>query len=116
MPTPTDFLSADAVFLAGRLDRRRTRRPGKCGTRLLRDGARVMIDGAQSVSHIPVNVLDIGCDFFVLSGHQGFGPTGIGVVFSLRSNGSAWVHTCEANSINVESFRLIEVVVLRIPR
>ena len=47
-----------------------------------RYGARVLIDGAQSVSHIPVNVQDIGCDFFVFSGHKIFGPTGIGVVYA----------------------------------
>lgn len=47
-----------------------------------RYGARVVIDGAQSVSHIPVNVQEIGCDFFVFSGHKIFGPTGIGVVYA----------------------------------
>jgi cysteine desulfurase/selenocysteine lyase len=46
-----------------------------------RYGARVLIDGAQSVSHMPVNVQEIGCDFFVFSGHKIFAPTGIGVVF-----------------------------------
>lgn len=44
-------------------------------------GARVLIDGAQSVAHIPVNVQELGCDFFVFSGHKIFGPTGIGVVY-----------------------------------
>lgn len=47
-----------------------------------RYGARVLIDGAQSVSHIPVNVKQIGCDFYVFSGHKIFGPTGIGAVFA----------------------------------
>jgi cysteine desulfurase/selenocysteine lyase len=47
-----------------------------------RYGARVVIDGAQSVSHIPVNVQEVGCDFFVFSGHKIFGPTGIGVVYA----------------------------------
>ena len=47
-----------------------------------RYGARVLIDGAQSVSHIPVNVQEIGCDFFVFSGHKIFGPTGIGAVYA----------------------------------
>jgi cysteine desulfurase/selenocysteine lyase len=46
-----------------------------------RHGARVLIDGAQSVSHMPVDVQAIGCDFFVFSGHKVFGPTGIGVVY-----------------------------------
>ena len=46
-----------------------------------RYGARVLIDGAQSVAHIPVNVQQMGCDFFVFSGHKIFGPTGIGAVY-----------------------------------
>ena len=43
--------------------------------------ARVLIDGAQSVSHLPVNVQALGCDFFVFSGHKIFAPTGIGAVY-----------------------------------
>jgi len=46
-----------------------------------RHGARVLIDGAQSVSHIPVDLQQIGCDFFVFSGHKIFAPTGIGAVY-----------------------------------
>jgi cysteine desulfurase / selenocysteine lyase len=46
-----------------------------------RYGARVLIDGAQSVAHIPVNLQQMGCDFFVFSGHKIFGPTGIGAVY-----------------------------------
>ncbi len=46
-----------------------------------RYGARVLIDGAQSVSHFPVNMQQMGADFFVFSGHKIFGPTGIGAVF-----------------------------------
>ena len=44
-----------------------------------RYGARVLIDGAQSIPHIPIDVQDLGADFFVFSGHKIFGPTGIGV-------------------------------------
>jgi cysteine desulfurase/selenocysteine lyase len=47
-----------------------------------RYNARVLIDGAQSVSHMPVDVQQIGCDFFVFSGHKIFAPTGIGVVYA----------------------------------
>ncbi len=47
-----------------------------------RFGARVLIDGAQSVAHLPVNVQELDCDFFVFSGHKIFGPTGIGVVYA----------------------------------
>ncbi|MCE9534608.1 MAG: SufS family cysteine desulfurase [Planctomycetes bacterium] len=46
-----------------------------------RYNARVLIDGAQSVAHMPVNVQQLGADFFVFSGHKIFGPTGIGVVW-----------------------------------
>jgi cysteine desulfurase/selenocysteine lyase len=46
-----------------------------------RHGARVLVDGAQAVSHMRVDVQSIGCDFYVFSGHKVFAPTGIGVVF-----------------------------------
>jgi len=44
-------------------------------------GAWVIFDGAQAVGHFPVDVQDLGCDFYVFSGHKLFGPTGIGVVY-----------------------------------
>jgi cysteine desulfurase / selenocysteine lyase len=44
-------------------------------------GAVVLVDGAQSVMHGPVDVRDLGCDFFVFSGHKLFGPTGVGVLY-----------------------------------
>jgi cysteine desulfurase / selenocysteine lyase len=46
-----------------------------------RYGARVLLDGAQAVSHMPVDVQTLDCDFYVFSGHKVFGPTGIGVVY-----------------------------------
>ena len=46
-----------------------------------RHGVRVLIDGAQSVAHIPVNVAAMDADFFVFSGHKIFAPTGIGAVY-----------------------------------
>ncbi len=46
-----------------------------------RAGARVLIDGAQAVSHMPVDVRALGADFYVFSGHKVFGPTGIGVLY-----------------------------------
>jgi cysteine desulfurase / selenocysteine lyase len=46
-----------------------------------RYGATVLLDGAQSVSHMRVDVQTLDCDFFVFSGHKVFGPTGIGVVY-----------------------------------
>ncbi|MDO7473045.1 family 2A encapsulin nanocompartment cargo protein cysteine desulfurase [Acinetobacter baumannii] len=45
-------------------------------------GVRVLVDGAQSVSHIPTNVQALDADFFVFSGHKVFGPTGIGAVYA----------------------------------
>lgn len=47
-------------------------------------GVPVLIDGAQSVAHIPVNVSSLDADFFVFSGHKIFGPTGIGAVYGKR--------------------------------
>lgn len=49
-----------------------------------RAGAIALVDGAQSISHMRVDVQDIGADFFVFSGHKVFGPTGIGVVWGKR--------------------------------
>ncbi len=46
-----------------------------------RYGARVLIDGAQSIQHIPVNVAELGADFFAFSGHKIYGPTGIGALY-----------------------------------
>jgi cysteine desulfurase/selenocysteine lyase len=44
-------------------------------------GSLVLVDGAQSVAHWPVDLPAMGCDFFVMSGHKLFGPTGIGVLW-----------------------------------
>ncbi|RJS16521.1 cysteine desulfurase CsdA [Corallococcus sp. H22C18031201] len=41
----------------------------------------VLLDGAQAVTHLPVDVQDLGCDFYAFSGHKLFGPTGIGVLY-----------------------------------
>ncbi|SEQ39597.1 cysteine desulfurase / selenocysteine lyase [Solimonas aquatica] len=49
-----------------------------------RAGACVLIDGAQAVSHLRVNLQQLGADFYVFSGHKVFGPTGIGVVYGKR--------------------------------
>ncbi|PRY96846.1 cysteine desulfurase/selenocysteine lyase [Jezberella montanilacus] len=49
-----------------------------------RAGTIALVDGAQSVSHMRVNVQTLGADFFVFSGHKIFGPTGIGVVYGRR--------------------------------
>ena len=44
-------------------------------------GIPVLIDGAQAVAHMPVDVRALGCDFYVFSGHKVFGPTGVGVLY-----------------------------------
>jgi cysteine desulfurase/selenocysteine lyase len=47
-------------------------------------GATVLVDGAQSVPHMPVDVNDLDCDFLAFSGHKMLGPTGIGVLYAKR--------------------------------
>ena len=44
-------------------------------------GVPVLVDGAQSIPHIPIDVQKLGCDFFAFSGHKLYGPTGIGVLY-----------------------------------
>ncbi|WP_404339956.1 cysteine desulfurase [Sphingomonas sp. MMS12-HWE2-04] len=44
-------------------------------------GAKILLDGCQAVPRLPVNVAEIGCDFYVFSGHKLYGPTGIGVLW-----------------------------------
>jgi cysteine desulfurase / selenocysteine lyase len=51
-------------------------------TRLAHErGALVLLDGAQAVPHMPVDVREIGCDFYAFSGHKMFAPTGIGILY-----------------------------------
>lgn len=44
----------------------------------------VLVDGAQSVPHMKIDVQDLDCDFFVFSGHKIYGPTGVGVLYGKR--------------------------------
>jgi len=44
-------------------------------------GVPVLLDGAQAVPHLKVDVQDLGCDFYAFSGHKVFGPTGVGVLY-----------------------------------
>jgi len=44
-------------------------------------GAVVVVDGAQGAPHLPVDVQDLGCDFYAFSGHKAFGPSGIGALW-----------------------------------
>jgi len=45
-------------------------------------GAKVMVDGAQAVPHMKVDVQDIGCDFYAFSAHKMYGPTGVGALYT----------------------------------
>jgi cysteine desulfurase/selenocysteine lyase len=47
-------------------------------------GAMVLVDGAQSTVHLDIDVQDMDCDFFVLSSHKVYGPTGVGVLYGKR--------------------------------
>jgi cysteine desulfurase / selenocysteine lyase len=49
-----------------------------------RAGARVLVDGAQAVPRLPVDVTALGCDFYAFSGHKLYGPTGIGCLWGRR--------------------------------
>lgn len=47
-------------------------------------GVLTLVDGAQAIPHLPVDVAKLGCDFYVFSGHKMLGPTGIGVLYGRR--------------------------------
>ncbi|MBL7851556.1 MAG: cysteine desulfurase [Cyclobacteriaceae bacterium] len=48
-------------------------------------GAYVLVDGAQAAAHLDIDVRDMDCDFYCLSGHKMYGPTGVGVLYGKRS-------------------------------
>lgn len=48
-------------------------------------GAYVLVDGAQAIQHIPVDVQALDCDFFAFSGHKIYGPTGVGILYGKKS-------------------------------
>jgi cysteine desulfurase / selenocysteine lyase len=47
-------------------------------------GIPVLVDGAQSAQHLPIDVRELDCDFFTMSGHKMYGPTGIGVLYGKK--------------------------------
>jgi cysteine desulfurase/selenocysteine lyase len=51
-----------------------------------RKGVPVVVDGAQGVPHVPVDVRALGCDFYAFSGHKLYGPTGIGILWGRREH------------------------------
>jgi cysteine desulfurase/selenocysteine lyase len=52
--------------------------------RRLAPNAKILVDGAQAVPHMPVDISKLGCDFYVFTGHKMLGPTGIGVLWGRR--------------------------------
>lgn len=48
-------------------------------------GAKVLIDGAQSIAHMPIDVQKLKADFYVFSGHKAYGPTGVGVLYGKKA-------------------------------
>ena len=48
------------------------------------NGARLFVDGAQGAAHLPVNVQELGADFYAFSGHKLYGPTGIGILYGKK--------------------------------
>jgi cysteine desulfurase/selenocysteine lyase len=50
-----------------------------------RHGVPVLIDGAQAIPHMAVDVQELGCDFYAFSGHKMFGPTGVGILYGKKS-------------------------------
>jgi cysteine desulfurase/selenocysteine lyase len=48
-------------------------------------GVPVLVDGAQAAPHLPIDVAALGCDFYTISGHKMFGPTGIGILYGRES-------------------------------
>jgi cysteine desulfurase/selenocysteine lyase len=44
----------------------------------------VLVDGSQSAVHMPIDVRDLDCDFFVMTGHKLYGPSGIGVLYGKK--------------------------------
>ena len=43
-----------------------------------------VVDGSQASAHLNINVKDIDCDFYVMTGHKIFGPTGTGILYIMR--------------------------------
>lgn len=61
--------------------------PVKEVTRIAHEhGIPVLVDGSQGAVHLPVDVQDIGCDFYVFTGHKVYGPSGIGVLYAKREH------------------------------
>jgi len=69
------------------------------------NGAIIVVDGAQSVPHMPVDVQDLDCDFLAFSGHKMCGPTGIGVLYGKRK----WLDLMEPTYFGGEMIDVVEL-------
>ncbi|MDI3328976.1 MAG: cysteine desulfurase [Alicyclobacillaceae bacterium] len=70
-----------------------------------RKGALIVVDAAQSVPHMPVDVRDLDCDFLAFSGHKMCGPTGIGVLYGKRE----WLSQMEPVYYGGEMIEVVEL-------
>jgi cysteine desulfurase/selenocysteine lyase len=68
-------------------------------------GGILVVDGAQSVPHMPVDVQDLDCDFLAFSGHKMCGPTGIGVLYGKRK----WLDMMEPTYFGGEMIDIVEL-------
>lgn len=68
-------------------------------------GAVIVVDGAQSVPHMPVDVQELDCDFLAFSGHKMCGPTGIGVLYGKRK----WLDLMEPTYFGGEMIDVVEL-------
>lgn len=77
-------------------------------------GVPVLIDGAQAVPHMPVDVQDIDCDFYIFSAHKLYGPTGVGVLYGK----SSWLETMapyQGGGNMIETVSFTKTTFARIP-
>jgi len=74
----------------------------------------VMIDGAQSLAHKHIDVQDIGCDFFTVSGHKSFAPTGVGAVY-IRQELLDEVEPYQTGGATIRSVTYNETTLLKSP-
>ena len=77
-------------------------------------GATVLVDGSQSTPHMPIDVMDIDCDFFAFSGHKMVGPAGIGVLYGkseiLESMDNIRKHEIALTSYALDAFKELEEI------
>jgi len=68
-------------------------------------GAIIVVDGAQSVPHMPVNVVDLDVDFYAFSGHKMLGPTGVGVLYGKKQ----WLEQMEPVEFGGEMIDVVDL-------